>query len=205
MDLYKFLKYVKKDKNLLIGTILAFTLAGILTFYLIPVKYVSSGSLFISRNTNPQQPDHFTYEGYYSQQAALSYTNSIMGLMESEDILAETLQNMQMEVTEENLRKLSRRVATKKSGPQLIELSIKAPSPEEAERIWVLHSGNTIETIEKIKSNGDPQLNINKIRQNPVTKTTYKNLAVNIIVGIIIGTTFGLSLVLAKFYLRKFK
>ena len=109
------------------------TLVGILlggvAFYLlvpkIPNRYTASGIFVISRS-NDSSDIFFTYEGYYAEQTAVSYTNSFLAIIQSDEVKKTALEELRGMATNQELNKLKRAVRIKKEGPRVVNLRIKA-------------------------------------------------------------------------------
>ena len=201
MELKEIIEFIKKYiKQIILGSII-FGMVGALLHFVLPTKHYASGSLFIRRSVNPFTEDHFTYEGYYGQQSAMLYTNSIIGLVESEDIRKQALENLNVEVNEKTLRKYSRKIKTRKTGPQLLTLITKDPTPEKATLLWKSVSDSTINTLNKINKNGDPFISVAKVSDEPIVKESYKNIFVDILVGLGIGFIISTTFFSLKSYL----
>lgn len=181
----------------LISTLTAGVL-GVLAYYFLPLRYYATGSLFVRRSIYPYSEDHFTYEGYYGQQAAMAYANSVIGLIESDDVLAQTLSSLDMEVDQTSLRKYHKKIRTVKSGPQLIELITKEESPQEAEALWQATADSTIAAINNISRVNDPFVGVLKVSEQPVVKEGYRDLVTFSLAGA------GAGLVLSLLYITIF-
>lgn len=202
MELKEIYAFLSRHRKKLLGITLLFILISCVLYFLLPPKYVASGSLFVGRKLSPQLGSNFTYEGYYGQQAAIMYTNSVIGLMESQDVGVLTLKQLNQEVNETNLKKLARKIITKKTGPQFFTLEIKDSTAQNAQNIWEAVSKNTLELADKINADSDPFINITLVSEIPLVRPTYKNLAVYVLFAATIGfvvSTFYLAL---KEYLR---
>jgi capsular polysaccharide biosynthesis protein len=194
MELKKIIEFfVKNIKFIGISTIFA-GIVGVGAYFLIPKKHIATGSLFIRRSIYPYSENHFTYEGYYGQQAAMFYANSIIGLIESDDVRAQALKKLDVPVNETTLRKYDRKIKTVKSGPQLVELVIKENSMEEAEKLWAAIADSSIETMNGISLKNDPFVGILKVSEKPILIQTYRSIpicfAVGAGLGFVISTTF---------------
>lgn len=198
MELKEMISFGKKNIKILVASIILMGAIGALAYYFLPVKHYATGSLFIRRSIYPYSEGHFTYEGYYGQQAAMSYANSVIGLIESEDIRAQTLTALEIPVNEETLRKYERKIRTVKSGPQLIGLVVKENGPQEAEKLWQAVADSTINTMNGISRVNDPFVGVVKISENPIIREGYRNPVICVLVGM------GFGLVLAVSYLALF-
>lgn len=195
MELREIFKFFKKYKIRLVFSGLMFGLFGVLAYFLLPPKYVATGTFFVKRSVVPPTAEHFTYEGYYSQQTALSYTKTVVGLFESSDMKSAALEKLGVSVNEEALRRFSRKVRVKNAGPQLITLQIKGDSVEEVGGFWGALTSVTLEKASELNQTGDPFLQVEEVVEAPVVKQTYNNVWVNFVGG------FGLGYVLRVFCL----
>ncbi len=173
---------------------------GGLSYFLMPQKYLAIGSLFIGRQIEKSDGKYFTYEGYYSQQTAQNYTNTVIGFLESAELKKDALESVGLPVTEESLRKLGNQIKTKKTSPQLITITIKSEDPERANYYWSYFSGKTIETAKELNKTGDESLQIEPMGQ-PVVKEQYRNIILNLFAGMCLGSLVGsFSVVLATYF-----
>ena len=192
MEVKDIVTFLKKNYLHILLTGLILSSACAVLYYAIPATYDATGSFFIKRGVDSNSTgDYFTYEGYYSQQTALSYTNTLTGIFESEDIKSKALMDLGTEVNEWSIRKLGRNMRIKKSGPQLITLTVKGNTPQSARSTWLAITKATITTANFLNTNGDSKLTISQLNENPVVKMSFRNLYVNILVG------FGMGILLS--------
>lgn len=151
--------------------------------YYLPTKYLVSGSFYVTRTPQETSPEYFTYEGYYSQQTSIAYTNTVIALLESIDTRKEVLESQSQATSEKNLRKLARDTKVTKSGPQIITLTVKRNSPHSAENYWNSYAETLLNTVMEKNQNGDRELQVLKVAEKPVTAPVYKSLPIDIIVG----------------------
>jgi capsular polysaccharide biosynthesis protein len=201
MELREIIIKIKKQKLILIFASLVGFLMGLIIYYL-PQKFISSGALYVSRKIN-SSADFFTYEGYYAQQTALNYTNSVLALIESKDIQKELLEKMGEPVNEKNLRELKRDIKVKRTGPQVILVEIKNETPEKSKETWKNLSDIVISKSEELNKEIDNNLKIFTISKEPSIEETYKNLLLFSFAGLIIGGALGLIIISFKEYSKK--
>jgi len=187
MELKEILKFIKKNLRLLLLFMFLFGAAGVLAYYFLPTKHYATGSLFIRRSIYPYSENHFTYEGFYGQQAAMFYSNSVVGLIESEDIRAQVLTSLSIPVNEKTLRQYENKIRTIKSGPQLIGLVTKGDSPQQAEELWNAVADSTIGTMNSISRINDPFVGIIKVSEKPILKESFRDLPIFALAGIGLG------------------
>lgn len=198
MEIKAILKLIKKHSILVLVLALIGLIVGIGVFF-IPAKYLAIGSFYINR-----EPDNnvgfFTYEGYYSQQAALTYTNTVSALLESVDVQSRSLERLGIEINEQSLRYYGKNIKVKKSGPQLITLTVKGNNPEQAKNLWQAVSKELLITADSINTRGDTKLKIAVVSEEPVIKSTYKNVWVNVAAGMLSGIMLGIWFATLKEY-----
>jgi len=198
MELKEMINFGKKNIKFLVAATAFMGIVGALAYYFLPIKHYATGSLFVRRSIYPYSETHFTYEGYYGQQAAMAYANSVIGLVESEDIRAQALTTLEVPVNEETLRKYKRKIRTIKTGPQLIGLVVKENSPQEAEKLWQSVADATINTMNGISRVNDPFVGVIKVSEDPIVREGYRNPVVCVLVGM------GFGLMLSVSYLALF-
>ncbi len=196
------LKILKQNWQKVLLTTLFGAVVGVLAFYLIPSKYIATGSFYVKRMVQSNGSAYFSYEGYYGQQTAQAYTGTLMGLLESTDIKSLALNKLNIEVTESSLRKFSRNVNVTKSAPQLITLSVKSTSGKSAEDKWQALSQSALDTATILNQSGDPFITISKVSQAPIVKMEFRNLAVNFGIGLGLGFIISVFILTLKKYLQ---
>lgn len=200
MEIKEITKKLAKYRSQIVIFILLGALLGVGTYFL-PPKYISSGSFYIKRSISGEK-NYFTYEGYYGQQTALSYTNSVIALAESSDIKRLVLDKLKIDVNEESLRKLSRMIKVKKTGPQVILITVKADDYSLSENIWNKLSESLLSTTYEINKDGDPNLMVVKISDRPVVKEGYRSMMLFGIGGSLISFTLFSLYICFKEYLK---
>jgi capsular polysaccharide biosynthesis protein len=198
MELKDLFKVIKKHKNVLLSFAVLGVILGALV-YSLPTKYISTGSLYIKRAADTST-NFFTYEGYYSQQTALSYTSTVVGLLESVDIQSKALNKLNIPVDETTLRKYARYIKVKKSSPQIVELTVKGNSVESSKNLWEAVANEAVVVTQQLNANGDNKLDVSKISSQPVVKREYKSLWINIPAGILLALGLGVFIVSLKEY-----
>lgn len=201
MELREIIKKIKRNRRLVYTSILGGILLGIV-IYTLPSRYISSGSLYVKRSIEPSK-DFFTYEGYYAQQSAQSYTNSFVALVESQDIQKKTLESIGTPITDKNLRKLDRMIKVKKTGPQVILVKVTDKDYNYSEKVWVSLTKSVIETSKVLNDNGDKNISVSTVSEKPLIKETYKSPYTFSIVGMVIGLSTGCLCICVKEYIKE--
>ena len=200
MELKDITKILKKYKRkIAFSAFIGFGFGALLT--LLPPKYISSGSLYVKRGIDPSL-EYFTYEGYYAQQTALSYTNSIVAILESPDIKKKVLELMNLPVNERNIRELNRMIKVKKTGPQVIIVTVKNKNYDTSIGIWDKTVNSLVGMTTDMNKNGDENLGVSLVSKQPVVKRSYKSFYLFSIAGSLIALTLSLFFISIKEYLK---
>jgi capsular polysaccharide biosynthesis protein len=198
-DLYMLIK--KEIRAIVLATLLL-GFAGVVLFYILPPRYIAAGSFYVTRKVSNDFPTgFFEYEGFYAQQAASSYTETVIGLFESIDIRRKALLETGAEATDQNLRAAKKVIRAKKAGPQLITLNVKGKTPQHAGQLWIALSKVTLSTVEALNQTGDTALTVSMVDDSPIIQMTFTSIYVNFVVGALVGLTSSIFILALKKHL----
>lgn len=200
MELRDISKILRKYRRKIVFLAIAGLAFGVMVS-LLPSKYVSSGSLYVKREANPGT-GYFTYEGYYAQQTAMSYTNSVVAILESPDIKKKVLGLMNIPVNEKTIRELGRTIKVKKTGPQVILVTVKNKNYDISMDVWDKTVNSLMGITADMNKNGDENLGISLVSERPVVKENYKSPYLFGIAGSLITLTLSLLFISVKEYLK---
>jgi len=177
-------------------------LVGVIAYFVIPIKYLASGSFYISRHVDDNGEKYFEYEGYYGQQTAQAYTSNFIGMLDSIDVKSTALNTLAIKPTEESLRKISRDTKVKKVSPQIISLVVTGNSSEEAKLKWNSIANAALAQANELNQKGDASIVISKLNNfpDPITKTEFRKIYVNALIGIGLGFIAALIIFTYKRY-----
>src|SRR4030042_6323917 len=106
-------------KNIFLGLVvcLVFILAAIFYTFSQKTTFEATATLYVNRAASPASDKYYTFEGYYSGQAAKEYTDVVLGILKTPDLAIEGLKLANSKaVVGDFLGSLK----VKKVGPQLI-------------------------------------------------------------------------------------
>jgi len=138
--------------------------AGVTT--ILPNQYTAKGLLVITRRTDVPAKEVFTYEGYYAQQNATSYTATFLAILQSPS-------NLISADSTSDPKELLRLIKAKREGSQVIILSAQGQTPQDAQRLWKKVSDSAIQAHIELTASADPLLKITKTPNSPVILRTY--------------------------------
>lgn len=183
MELKQILKVLLKNKVLII----LFTLLGLAAsggVYALAPKpiFEASALLFISRPCDTGSQNCYTYDGFYAQQAAFHYSDTVIPLA----------------------KQLGADRAVRKS-EQLVEVTnvtnevgvIKEKAEEELRQLIF----RIISESEKLNQSGDPSFKLQLVNDQVTVENISPNLYIFLILGLVSGIGLGVLLVALKEYL----
>lgn len=150
---------------------------------ILPNQYTAKGLLVVTRRADAPSKEVFTYEGYYAEQNAGTYTTTFLAILQSPNNLASADNTI-------DAKKLARLVKAKREGTQAIVLAVKGQTPQDAVNLWNKVADSAIQTHTKLQASADPLLEVSKTPNSPVTLKTYPAWST------IFGISFTFSLVI---------
>jgi len=185
------------QKHLKASLLLSFLVAiavFIISFY-IPVKYKASATLYVKREAELGSPGYFTYEGFYAIQTAEKYTETVIGFLKSIDVRSAALKSVNPSFAYKDLVKLDDYVTVKRSGPQLVLVSVVGRDRDFTEKLWDSLVETTVKKSEELNKSADERLGIDLVEKKPVVVKLEPNPPLFALAG------FFLSLFISVFYL----
>ncbi len=205
MEIKKLLELIKEKSKIIFLVSLLFTVFGVGIYYGIPPKQTATGSFFIKRTVEDPSPEFFSYEGYYAQQAALSYSNTLAALFESVDIRSKALKSLDIPVNDKTLRKYGRQIRVKNVGPQLVTLTVKGENTAHVVNFWAALSNSVLETTKALNQEGDKSITVTPVVSEPIVQMTFNNVYANAIAGALFGFLFSIISLSFASYIREGK
>jgi capsular polysaccharide biosynthesis protein len=207
MELKSFLNEIW-SKKLLVLVVCAMCLgAGAISYFILPRQFEASGSFFIHKKLEdiPGRKTYFDYDGYYAQQTAVNFAATFYSLIESPDILAQTLVNMKISPVESTIRKLEKNIKIKKASPQLITVYFYSYSQENAEKTWNTLANAAIEKSTQLNKAGDNSIIVSNVTEKPLVKETFRNIWLNTVIGALLGALASITYIGFSIYLKEEK
>lgn len=201
MNLKDVIKLLKKNIRLLGVYTLTGAVIGLVTSF-IPGKYTATGSFFIGRLADKPSSAFFTYEGYYATQTAQSYTNTAAAILESEDLKKETLLDLQIPVTDNNIKKLNRSYRVTKRGPQIIQLTVSDYDQNVTERLYRQLSSNFLTMGRDLGTKNDENISVITIAKEPLLSRNQRSYPAYMLGGMLLGLSLSLFKISFREYMK---
>jgi len=187
---------------LLVGALLCGSL-GLVFSFIVPVREQAMLTLYVRRAAQPPSRDFYTYDGYYSQQAAERYTDTLVGFLESWGILKQTAELAGLPTDQKSLTRLRRRITVKKVAPQLVNIRVVQTRPGRAAKLVQELAKVTKERIEELNQRGDRELAIDLVHPQPLVVKLEPKPLLDAIVGTLGGLLLSILTIAFWEYLRR--
>jgi len=201
MELKDILKILNKRRTEIGLFVLCGGFLGVAVSFL-PGKFKTEISYFVGRAADRPSTEFFTYEGYYAQQTAQSYTNTAIAILESQDLKRAVLEELGFPVTDNNIRKLSRSYRISKNGPQVITLSVTDYNYDKSVNTFTVISTEFLDTGKKIGAGSDENISVTPLSSKPVVRQEQRPLIYLVIGGLLFGMAASILKIALKEYLK---
>ncbi len=202
MELQYYLKILSRYWKWIFGIASLFALvAGIVSYYW-PVQYRSQLTLYVQRIPEEPKLGDYSYDGYYAQQTAEAYTDTVEGLLEARDIIRQALEAAQMPVSAGQIRFVANHLKVEKVAPQLVSVSLTTRSQQDSTKLVSAIAQVLQEKIKTLNRQGNGGVVISLVDVRPLESVVSTWLGLNMLVAFLGGiaiATVGVSL---REYLR---
>jgi capsular polysaccharide biosynthesis protein len=201
MELREYVKIIRKNLTLLIALATAF---GMLAFFVsqqLPTTYTASLTFFVKRQATDARDDYYTFDGYYSQQAAEKFTETVVGFLQSKDILLASAKLADLPTDQESLEQLESSIKIKQVAPQLVSLQAGQGDGGEAKKFCTALAQATTERINLLNQTGDKAISVDLLNPEPLVEKNEPHAIVNTLVGILSGVLLSFLYTFLKEYL----
>ncbi|MCL5411257.1 MAG: Wzz/FepE/Etk N-terminal domain-containing protein [Patescibacteria group bacterium] len=200
-ELKDLVKVVGKYRPLFVFLILVGGGGAFIVSALLPVKYEAATTVYVGRE--PQKPvdQYYTYDGFYSQQASMQYTDTVVGLLKTPDVYRTALEKGGGEQI--SALEFLNSTEVRKVSPQVINISVVRKEKEESRRLLTTLSQTVSEKIKSLNQQGDNNFFVSSVKADPLVTTIKQNYLLNTFVGMLLGMVFGFSIMGLVEYLKK--
>lgn len=200
MELREILMFLISRWKALLIFCLVFGICGILAFYYLPQKVSVTGTLYVTRTVDSSK-DFFTYDGYYAQQTASAYSQSLIGLIESPALQTKVMNSLNIDLNPTNLRKLSQNISVKKVSNQVIGLTVKGNNQEDALTKWKTVKDTVITLSTELTTQSDSGLKVISISDSGIVVPSFYSLGLYWLISSLFGLFTGVLVLALKEYL----
>lgn len=191
MELRDFLKLISRGKRWVLGPAVVVTVAVFLVSSYWPVSYRASATVYVQKTPEEPQAGDYTYDGYYAQQSAEAYTDTVQGFLQSLDILKRAAEIAALPSDTPRLSFYKKRIKSEKVAPQLIAVSISLRDAQQAQDLVVALAQATQERARVLNQAGERGMMVDLVTARPLLQEQRPLAWLNATVA------FGATLVIA--------
>lgn len=177
-----------------VSLVVGFVGAGIST--ILPNQYTAKGLLVVTRKADEPSREVFTYEGYYAEQNAGTYTATFLAILQSPN-------NLKFADGNADPKQLARLVKAKREGTQAIVLAVKSQTPQDAANLWNKVAESAIQAHTKLQASADPLLTVSKTPNSPTALKTYPEWPTVFGASLVFSFVIMVSIVIIARYLKE--
>ena len=139
-------------------------LSALIYVRMTPLKYQGTVHIYIQRQTEQSTDSYFNYDGFYALQTSREYTDTVLGLVKSLDVLKRGREISEY-VPQDNqeLNRLASQIKAVKKAPQLIEISLSDPDRQKASEVVLALAQATQDRIRLLNQAGDRAFSIDLV------------------------------------------
>lgn len=164
-----------------------------------PKAWEASTTLYVYRTT-ATKTDVYDFDGYYAQQAAQQYTDTVVGLLKTPDLANRAAQIASVATTPDEILA---GIKVRKAAPQLVSLSVTKPTADEAKVELVALAKAASERAEAQTDQFGRSYKVEMVTGQPLVNEASNNLLLNSLIGLLGGGLVGFILSLALQYLHR--
>lgn len=201
MELTQLFHQLKKRFKLIVffSLVLAICFAFLAKTWL--PHYVASLSLYVHKPTQPATSGEYSFDGYYALQVAENYTDTLVGLLESPDILAAALSNLGKDSVD-GLGKYNRAIQVEKIAPLLISLRVSLKDKQEATSLVNAVAQSAQKQVRQLNNQQDLSIEVELVDTDPLVSYQEISALIAGIVGLMLGLGMTISGIFLSEYLR---
>ncbi len=198
MTLLEILRFVKKYFFFLTAVSLIGALAGYFITRGQTPLYEASQTIFVKRQTSLEGRPYYTYDGYYSVQAAERFADSLLGILKSREVLKFAL-SQSVSSGSANWEKEVGKIKVRRLSPQLVSYAYRSLSRGQAEELISALSAAVTKLARDLNEGGDVGLSFSFISPRPLVTVKSVSLIINVGLGVFLGG-FLASIIAAGHY-----
>ncbi len=200
MELREYFTIIKSNFPLLVILATGFGGLAFLVSQQIPPTYTASLTIYVKRQATEPSADYYTFDGYYSQQAAEKFTETVVGFLKSKDILLASAKLADLPTNQESLERLESSIKIKQVAPQLVSLKIEQEDGWTAKKFCTALAQATTERINLLNQTGDKSISVDLLNPEPLVEKNEPKVVLNSVVGILVGALLAFLYIFLKEY-----
>ena len=142
--------------------------------------------------------DDFRFDGYYALSATDLFAATMVSWIKTPEVIAAAFEKANLSIPSEDPRALARAVSSSKSGPQLIEITVRHKNKEEAKRLAEGLQAVMSENVIKYHEEGIPAINFRIMATEPWVGVNRAAVQVIVTSTFVLVLFVGLNIILLR-------
>ena len=177
---------------------LVISLAAGLAATRLPPSFEATQSIFVRREIQSPSESFYSYDGYYSQQAAERFTDTVVGFLKNKETVRKAAKNSGFGASTEEASRLASALRIKRVAPQLVTVSFSAGRKERAVSLVDNLTKEVGSLSASLNAKGDKFLVLSPIEPTPFVEDK-QFVPLIVALSAFISVFFFSSLILAVF------
>lgn len=191
MDFFDLIRFYRKYGLIIISFSFLSTLAAAFLATKIKPSFEATVSVFIRREASVPSPDFYNYDGYYSQQAAERFADTVIGVFRSKDIIYRAGLASGLSASQTNVNDIAGNLKIKRIGPQLITIGFSDAQEDRAVALAKNLTEESMKKLESLNEKGDRYLSLSTLEIKPFVEKKELNPKVAGLVGFTLASFLG--------------
>lgn len=199
MELKVLLKQLKRWLPVIVGLTLLGVVVGWGVASLLPVRYEASLSIYVQKIVEQPSSGEYTFDGYYAQQAAEAYTDTVVGLLESPDVAASALSLSG--INPDTIVSLKRSLVVEKVAPQIVHVTVTQTNQLAASELVLAVTKVATERVQQLDTQTSGYT-VAAVNAEPLILVVALPLMLSVLAGGLLGFVLSVGFFAFWIYLR---
>lgn len=164
MEAIELVWFLKKNGSKILSFSLLLALAAALVAWKLPPRFEASQTIFVGRQPQSQSANFYGYDGYYSQQSAEKFADTVVGFLRNKDLVNRALSQSGL------INQSAEPFRIKRLSPQLINLAFVHGEREKARAAVDYLSRLVMEVSQTLNVQGDSYLRLSWLEPSPLVE-----------------------------------
>jgi capsular polysaccharide biosynthesis protein len=164
-------------------------------------RFTATLSFYVYKPHEVAPSGEYSYDGYYAQQIAESYTDTLVGLLENPDILSQALTSLGIDASRD-LASYANSITVEKVAPQLVTLKVALNNREESSRLATSVAENVRSQVSKFNNQRGEGVEVGLVETDPLQGEEQIPATIAGIAGLLLGVVMGIGFLFFRVYLK---
>lgn len=216
MELREFINLITNGWKLIFGITLLCVVTTLAVSKILPAKFKSSIDVYVKRQPTAESENFYTYDGYYSTQSSIQYTDTVSGFFHSLQVIKGAAGRIQEDASYvkdrkepdditadvEFLEEIAGEIKLKDIAPQVFSVEFSHNDSLKSE-MWLKYLGVEVKArVKELNATGDDKFTI-ELMSEPLVREVKPNLVMNLTAGFLAGLIIGVTGVFVTDYFKK--